>query len=148
MLTRIPLSAPDIDEDDIAAVTGVLRTTQLSLGPMLDSFEREFAAYVGSKQAIAVSSGTAGLHLCLLVLGIGPGDEVIVPSFTFIAVANSIRYVGATPIFVDINAATLNMDATCVDRAITFRTKALLIVHTFGVPADLGSLLALAVHNN
>jgi perosamine synthetase len=148
MLTRIPLSAPDIDEQDIAAVTGVLRTTQLSLGPMLDRFEREFATYIGSKQAIAVSSGTAGLHLCLLALGIGPGDEVIVPSFTFIAAANAIRYVGAIPVFVDINAATLNMDAACVARVITLRTRALLIVHTFGVPADLESLSALAADNN
>ena len=148
MLTRIPLSAPDIDEQDIAAVTGVLRTTQLSLGPMLDNFEREFASYSGSKHAIAVSSGTAGLHLCLLALGIGSGDEVIVPSFTFIAAANSIRYVGAIPVFVDIDAATLNMDAACVARAITLRTKALLIVHTFGVPADLESLLALAADKN
>jgi perosamine synthetase len=148
MLMRIPLSSPDIDEQDIAAVTGVLRSTQLSLGPMLESFEREFADYIGSMDAIAVSSGTAGLHLCLLALGVGLGDEVIVPSFTFIAAANVIRYVGAVPVFVDVNAGTLNMDPTCVERAITPKTKALMIVHTFGLPADMEPLLASAKRNN
>ena len=141
---RIPLSAPDIDEDDIAAVVRVLRTSQLSLGPVLGEFERCFAEYVGVSNAVAVSSGTAGLHLALLALGIGAGDEVIVPSFTFIAAANAIRYVGAVPVFVDIDPVTLNMDSACVERAITPRTRALMVVHTFGFPADLSELLELA----
>ncbi len=140
----IPLSAPDIDEDDIAAVVRVLRTSQLSLGPVLGEFERGFAEYVGASHAVAVSSGTAGLHLALLALGIGAGDEVIVPSFTFIAAANAIRYVGAVPVFVDIDPVTLNMDAACVERAITPLTRALMVVHTFGCPADLGALLEIA----
>src|SRR5271168_5261726 len=145
---RIPLSAPDIDEDDIAAVVRVLRTSQLSLGPVLGEFESCFAEYVGTPAAVAVSSGTAGLHLALLALGIGVGDEVIVPSFTFIAAANAIRYVGAVPVFVDIDPITLNMDPQCVDRAITSRTRALMVVHTFGSPADLGALLDIASRHN
>ncbi len=141
---RIPLSAPDIDEDDIAAVVRVLRTSQLSLGPVLGEFEQGFAGYVGAPHAVAVSSGTAGLHLALLALGIGAGDEVIVPSFTFIAAANAIRYVGAVPVFVGIEPVTLNLDAACVERAITPRTRALMVVHTFGVPADMAALLEIA----
>ena len=93
----IPLSAPDITEAEIEAVVSVLRTSRLSLGPKMAEFEAAMAQYVGSSHAVAVSSGTAGLHLALLALGIGPGDEVIVPSFTFIAVANAVRYVGARP---------------------------------------------------
>ena len=145
---RIPLSSPDIDETDIAAVVAVLRSSRLSLGPALEDFEREFAGYVGTPCAIAVSSGTAGLHLSLLALGIGAGDEVIVPSFTFIAAANAIRYVGATPVFVDIDADTLNMDPESVERALTRRTVALIIVHTFGCPADLAPLLDIAGRNH
>ena len=100
---RIPLSAPDVDEDDIAAVTAVLRTSQLSLGPQLVAFEQEFAAYIGTKHAVAVNSGTSGLQLCLRALGIHPGDEVLVPSYTFIAAANVIRIEQAVPVFVDVD---------------------------------------------
>ena len=99
---RIPLSAPDVTEPEIEAVGTVLRSSQLSLGPKLDEFESTMADKVGVPHAVAVSSGTAGLHLCMLVLGLSEGDEVIVPSFTFIAAANAIRYVGAVPVFVDI----------------------------------------------
>ena len=141
---RIPLSSPDVNEEDIAAVTSVMRGSRLSLGPVLDEFERAFAAYIGVPHAVGVSSGTAGLHLALLALGIGPGDEVIVPSFTFVAAANAIRYVGALPVFVDIDPVTLNMDAVCVEKAVTPRTRALMIVHTFGLPADLDALMKIA----
>jgi len=141
---RIPLSSPDIDEDDIAAVVKVLRTSRLSLGPVLEEFEREFASYIGLPHAAAVSSGTAGLHLAILALGIGTGDEVILPSFTFIAAANAIRYVGAVPVFVDIDPVTLNMDPECVEKAVTSRTQAIMVVHTFGLPADLDALLEIA----
>src|SRR5579871_1558295 len=144
MPIRIPLSSPDINENDIAAVVAVLRSARLSLGPVLEDFEREFADYLETPHAIAVSSGTAGLHLSLLALGIGAGDEVIVPSFTFIAAANAIRYVGAVPVFVDVEAVTLNMDPTLVSRLITPRTKALMMVHTFGCPAALTPLLDIA----
>ncbi len=94
--------------------------------------------------AIAVSSGTAALHLAIHALGIGPGDEVIVPSFTFIAVANAVRYESATPVFVDIDPATLNMDPASVEAAISSRTRAIIIVHNFGVPAEMEALMALA----
>ena len=141
---RIPLSAPDIDEDDVAAVVRVLRSSRLSLGPALGEFESCFAEYVGAPDAVAVSSGTAGLHLALLALGIGAGDEVIVPSFTFIAAANAIRYVGAVPIFVDIDPVTLNMDPAWVKRVVTPRTRALMAVHTFGCPADMDALMEIA----
>ncbi|HVD61612.1 MAG TPA: aminotransferase class I/II-fold pyridoxal phosphate-dependent enzyme, partial [Gemmatimonadaceae bacterium] len=107
---RIPLSAPDIRETDIEAVTGVLRSPHLSLGPKLEEFENAIAKYAGTPNAIAVSSGTSGLHLCVRALGIGEGDEVIVPSFTFIAVANAVRHANATPVFVDIEPQTLNLD--------------------------------------
>ena len=145
---RIPLSSPDIEEEDIAAVVRVLRSSRLSLGPVLQEFERRFAKYIGAPHAVAVSSGTAGLHLSLLALGIRAGDEVIVPSFTFIAAANAIRYVGAVPVFVDIDPVTLNMDPQCADRAITSRTRALMVVHTFGSPADLSALLDIASRHN
>jgi perosamine synthetase len=141
---RIPLSAPDIDEDDVGAVVRVLRSSRLSLGPVLGEFESCFADYVGVPHAVALSSGTAGLHLALLAIGIGVGDEVIVPSFAFIAAANAIRYVGAVPIFVDVDPFTLNMDPECVATAVTSRTRALMVVHTFGCPADMSALLEIA----
>jgi perosamine synthetase len=140
----IPLSAPDITPAEIDAVTAVLRTPHLSLGPELAAFEDALAAYHGVGHAVAVSSGTAGLHLALLTLGIGTGDEVIVPSFTFIAVANAVFQVGATPILADIDPVTLNLDPSAVERAIGPRTRAMIAVHTFGVPANMAALQALA----
>jgi len=141
---RIPLSAPDINQDDIDAVIAVLRTPHLSLGPKLVEFEDAVARYIGAPHAIGVSSGTAGLHLCIRALGIGEGDEVIVPSFTFIAVANAVRYEKATPVFVDIEPETINLDPSLIEAAITSRTKAILVVHTFGCPADLQAILQIA----
>jgi perosamine synthetase len=140
----IPLSAPDITEAEIEAVVSVLRSPRLSLGPKLEEFEHALAEYVGVEHAVGVSSGTAGLHLALIALGVGPGDEVIVPSFTFIAVANAVRYVGAVPVFVDIDGASLNVDPARVEAAITPRTRALIAVHTFGRPAEMGALLEIA----
>ena len=140
----IPLSAPDITEAEIDAVTAVLRTSRLSLGPKLEEFESAVAEYVGARHAVAVSSGTAGLHLCIRGLNIGEGDEVIVPSFTFIAVANAVRYERATPVFVDIDSASLNLDPAKIEAAITPRTRAIVAVHTFGVPAEMDAILAIA----
>src|SRR5579875_3608625 len=114
---RVPLSAPDIGEAEIEAVVRVLRSSRLSLGPRMAEFEASIAAYSGTEHAIAVSSGTAGLHCCLRALGIGEGDEVIVPSFTFIAAANAIRYERATPVFVDIDPATLNATPALIEAA-------------------------------
>jgi perosamine synthetase len=141
---EIPLSAPDITGAEIDAVVSVLRTSRLSLGPQMKEFEAAMAGYVGVPHAVAVSSGTAGLHLALLALGIGPGDEVIVPSFTFIAAASAVRYVGALPVFADIDPGTLNLDAAGVEAAITPRTRALIAVHTFGRPAEMDALLDIA----
>jgi perosamine synthetase len=141
---KIPLSSPDVTEVEIQAVAATLRSPQLSLGPRLPEFEATFTHLTRVGHAIAVSSGTAGLHLSMLALGIGAGDEVIVPSFTFIAAANAIRYVGATPVFVDIDSLTLNLLPSAVERSISPRTRAILAVHTFGVPADMPALVALA----
>jgi perosamine synthetase len=144
----VPLSAPDISQADIDAVTSVLRTPHLSLGPELPAFEAALAQYHAVPHAVAVSSGTAGLHLALLTLGIGQGDEVIVPSFAFIAVANAVLQVGATPIFTEIDPVTLNLSPNAAEQAITPRTRAILVVHTFGVPADMDSLYAIASRHN
>lgn len=144
MSLRIPLSSPDITEAEIEAVTAVLRTNSLSLGPKLDEFESALAASHQMPHAIAVSSGTAALHLAIHALGIGEGDEVIVPSFTFIAVANAVRYEHAIPVFVDIDPITLNIDPECVASAITPRTRALIVVHSFGIPAEMEALMQLA----
>jgi len=141
---RIPLSAPDINEADIAAVSAVLRTSRLSLGPQMEEFERSFARHIGVSQAVAVSSGTSALHLCIRALGITEGDEVIIPSFAFIAVANVLRYERAVPVFVDIDPPTLNLDPGSIEEAITPRTRAILVVHTFGCPAALDEILAIA----
>ncbi|HEU5350956.1 MAG TPA: DegT/DnrJ/EryC1/StrS family aminotransferase [Terracidiphilus sp.] len=148
MSHRIPLSAPDITEAEIAAVNAVLRSPQLCMGPEQDAFERALATYHGIPHAVAVSSGTAGLHLSLLTLEIGEGDEVILPSFAFIAVANMVHHVRATPVFVDIDPVTLNLSPAAVERAITPRTRAILAVHTFGVPAPMLELRAIADRHN
>ena len=147
MTTRIPLSSPDITQAEIDAVTRVLHTPNLSLGPELVAFELALARYHAVPHAVAVSSGTAGLHLALLALGIGPGDEVIVPSFAFIAVANAVLHVGATPVFVEIDPTTLNLAVAAVEQAITPRTRAILVVHTFGVPAEMAELQWIAARH-
>jgi perosamine synthetase len=141
---RIPLSAPDISDADIAAVVDVLRTPRLSLGPKLEEFEEAVAAYTGVPYGVALSSGTAGLHLGLGALGIGEGDEVIVPSFTFIAVAHAVLYHRAIPVFADIDPRTLNLSPESIARAITPRTRAIIVVHTFGCPAGLDPILHIA----
>jgi perosamine synthetase len=141
---RIPLSAPDVSEADIEAVVAVLRTSRLALGPKMEEFEAAVANYAGAPYGVALSSGTAGLHLGLAALGIGEGDEVILPSFTFIAAANAVLYQRATPVFADIDPLTLNLNPESVARAITPRTRAIIVVHTFGRPADLDPILQLA----
>ncbi len=144
----IPLSAPDITDAEINAVTAVLRTRHLSLGPELTAFEQALAGYLRVPHAVAVSSGTAGLHLALLALGIGEGHEVIVPSFAFIAVANAVVQVRATPVFAEIDPVTLNLSPAAVEQAITPRTRAILVVHTFGVPAEMDALQTIARRHN
>jgi perosamine synthetase len=132
---QIPLSRPDITEWEIERVVEVLRSPNLSLGPTLRRFEEAFAAHIGRRRAVAVNSGTSGLFLSLLALGIGQGDEVITTPFTFIASATSILMTGARPVFVDIDPASLNIDPGRIEAAITSRTKAVLPVEIFGNPA-------------
>lgn len=144
MKERIPMSSPDIDEEDIAAVTAVLRSGRLALGPWMEEFERRMREYIGVKHAVAVSSGTAGLHLLVRALGIGPGDEVLVPSFTFAASVNAILYEGAKPVFVDIEPETYTLDPEDLRWKITSRSRAIMVVDTFGHPAEWEEILALA----
>ena len=140
----IPLARPVLGEAEERAVIEVLRSGQLSLGPKLDEFEEKFAARVGAPHACAVSSGTAGLHLALLAVGVEPGDEVITSPFSFVASANAILYCGATPVFAEIDPVTLNLDPVAAETAITPRTKAILPVHIFGYPADMPAFEAIA----
>jgi perosamine synthetase len=133
----IPLAKPVLGEAEERAVIEVLRSGQLSLGPRLGEFERKFAERIGVSHASAISSGTAGLHLALRAVGVGPGDEVITSPFSFVASANAIIYCGATPVFADIDLVTLNLDPAAAEAAITPRTKAILPVHIFGYPADM-----------
>jgi dTDP-4-amino-4,6-dideoxygalactose transaminase len=127
------------DEID-AAVLDALESSQFILGPNVAAFEQEVAGYLGANHAVAVASGTDALHLALLAAGIGPGDEVITSTFTFIATAEAVRYVGATPVFVDIDSRTFNIDPVQVERAITPRTRAVIPVHLFGQPAHLKAI--------
>jgi len=141
---QIYLSRPDITEKEIEAVCSVLRSPNLSLGPKLAEFEAAFAKYVGRKRAVAVNSGTSGLFLCMLASGIGPGDEVITTPFTFISSATSIMMAGATPVFVDINPVSLNIDSAKIESKITDRTKAILPVEIFGNPAGIDKVCGIA----
>ena len=144
MEMRIPLSAPEITEADIEAVVSVLRTPRLSIGPRMEEFEESVAEVAGVPYGVAVSSGTAGLHLCLRALGIREGDEVILPSFTFMAAGNAVLYERATPVFIDIDPTTLNLNPQRLEEKITPRTRAIIVVHTFGHPADLAPILDVA----
>ena len=140
----IPLARPVIGDRERELVDEVLRSRQLSLGPTVTKFEQMWADRLGTKHAVACSSGTAGLHCCLHALGIGPGDEVITSSFSFVASANVILYTGATPVFADVDPLTFNMDPAAVEAAITPRTKAILIVDIFGYPAEVPALIEIA----
>jgi dTDP-4-amino-4,6-dideoxygalactose transaminase len=135
---------PDIREPEIDEVVATLRSGWLGTGPRTHEFEREFAEYVGAKHAIGLNSCTAALHLSLLALGIGPGDEVITSALTFAASVNVILHVGATPVLVDVEERSQNLDPSLVERAITTRTRAILPVHMAGWPSDLTALTALA----
>jgi perosamine synthetase len=144
----IPVARPFIGPEEEQAVLEVLRSSWLSQGQRVAQFEQEFAEYVGAKHAIAVSSCTTALHLSFIAAGIGPGDEVLCPSLSFIATANSIRYVGATPVFVDIDPITYNLDPNRLEHAITPRTRAILVVHQIGLPAALSEVLEIARQKN
>lgn len=141
----LPFAVPDIGEDEIAAVVEALRTGWLTTGPQTAAFELEFAEHIGGGvEAIAVNSATAGLHLALEAAGVGPGDEVIVPTWTFTATAEVVRYLGAEPVLVDIDPVTLNLDLRAAKAAITGATRAVLPVHFAGLPVSYGDLSAFA----
>lgn len=143
-LLKVPLSNPDITDREIQAVSEVLHTTDLSLGPKVTEFEEKIAAYAGRRHAVAVNSGTSGMHLVVKSLGLGPGDEVITTPFSFIASSNCLLYEGVKPVFVDIESDTYNIDPERIEAAITPRTRALLAVDVFGQPARYDVIEAVA----
>jgi len=141
--TKIPIAAPWVGEEEVEAAARPLRSGWLTQGPEVAAFEREFAAYVGATHACAVSNCTTALHLALRALGVGPGDEVITVSHSFIATANAIRYCDAVPVFVDIDPATFNMNPQAIEAAITTRTRAILCVHQIGMPCAIEAIVAI-----
>jgi perosamine synthetase len=149
-MTQITMSYPDITDADIRAVAEVLRSGRLALGPQAVAFERAVADYVGVRHGIAVSSGTAALHLLVRALDLGPGQgaefapEVLVPSFTFAASVNALLYEGCTPVFVDVEPETYNLDPADLARRVTPQTRAIMAVDIFGHPADWDAILAVA----
>jgi perosamine synthetase len=144
-MSEIYLDAPNIGEKEKEYLCRCIDSTFVStVGPFVPEFEEKFAEYIGTKYAISTQSGTAALHLSLLELNIGPGDEVIVPVTTFIATVNPIVYVGATPVFVDIEADTWNIDPKAIRKAITEKTKAIIPVHLYGNPCEMDSIMKIS----
>jgi perosamine synthetase len=137
---KIPVMIPMLGEEEAQAAADAVRSGWVAQGPRVARFEQEFAATVGAGHGVAVSSCTTGLHLALVLLAVGPGDEVIVPSLSFIATANAVRYVGATPVFADVDLATGNVTTETVDAVRTPRTRAIIAVHQGGVPFDTAAL--------
>jgi perosamine synthetase len=140
----IPLARPLVGEAEAVAAQRPILSGWLTQGPEVAAFEQEFAAFTGAAHAVAVSNCTTALHLALLALGVGAGDEVITVSHSYVATANVVRYCNATPVFVDIEPATSNMDATLIAAAVTPRTRAILTVHQMGLPADMAGILEVA----
>jgi perosamine synthetase len=143
----IPAAKPIIGEDERAAVDAVLSSGMVAQGPQVAAFEEEFAAVVGDRHCVAVNSGTSALHMALIAVGVKQGDEVIVPSFTFAATANSVRLAGATPVFVDIDKHSFCIDPKAVEAAITPRTRAVMPVHLYGHPADMTAISEIATRH-
>ncbi len=147
-MKQYPIAKPYITKKEEKYVLEVLRSGVLSIGPKIEKFEKKFAEFIGTKYACGVSSGTAGLHIALIAAGIKKGDEVITSPFSFVASANSILYVGAKPVFVDIDPLTFNMNPAEIERKISKKTKAILVVHIFGQAADMDPILKIAKKYN
>lgn len=143
-MRKYPIAKPHITKREKQLVLEVLNSGNLSLGPKYKEFENKFAKRIGTRYACAVSSGTAGLHLAMIAAGIGPGDEIITSPFSFVASANCILYVGAKPVFVDIDPVTYNMDPLKIEEKITPKTKAILVVHIFGQAVDMSQISKIA----
>ncbi|SFR18056.1 DegT/DnrJ/EryC1/StrS family aminotransferase [Desulfoscipio geothermicus] len=145
MKREVPLSLPDVGEREKEAVLSVLKSRWLSMGPVILDFEKKIADYIGVKYAVAVNSGTSGLHLIVRGLGLGEGDEVITTPFSFISSANCLLFERVRPVFADIDPQTLNIDVSQIKQKITSKTKAILPVHVFGHPADMTDILDIAL---
>jgi dTDP-4-amino-4,6-dideoxygalactose transaminase len=145
---KVPIMVPYVGEEEAQAAADAVRSGWLSQGARTQEFEQLVADYVDAPYAVACSNGTTALHLALLAAGVGPGDEVICPSFTYIASCNAIRYVGATPVFVDIDPRTYTIDPSLIERVITPRTKAILPVDQIGLAADLPAIAEIAARRN
>ena len=147
-MKEIPIAKPRINWREQLAVMRVLRSGSLAQGPEVKLFEEEFSIIVGDRDCVAVNSGTSALHVSLLALGIGSGDEVILPSFTFAATANVVALAGATPVFVDIDPKTFCINADLIQSAISKKTKAIIVVHLYGLAADMTKILEIAKINS
>jgi dTDP-4-amino-4,6-dideoxygalactose transaminase len=146
---RVPLADIDFGSEEEAAITEVVRSRWLSMGEITQRFETEFADFVGTRHAIAVTNATAALHLACVASGLGPGDEVIVPSLTFVATANAVRYTGATPVFADVESADWpNISPASVEARITEKTRAVLVVHYGGFACDMPAIMEIARRHN
>jgi len=145
---NLPATHQALEQEILEAIVPLIRNAEFIMGKAVGEFEKEFAQYVGTKHCVSLNSGTAALHLALMALGVGPGDEVITAANTFIATAEGISFVGATPVFVDCDPATYNIDVTKLEKAITKKTKAIIPVHLYGCPADMEPLMAIAKKHN
>src|SRR5947199_9502611 len=142
--TFVPVALPHITQAEIDEVVDTLRSGWLTTGPRTKRFEREFAGRVGAPYALAVNSATAAMHLALDAIGLQPGDEVIVPVYTFTATAEVVVYFRARPVFVDVDSVTCNLDPGQLEEHITSRTRAIMVVHIAGLPAEMDAILAIA----
>ena len=148
-MPRIPLAVPDLSGNELAYVTDAIRSSWISsTGRYVERFEQEFARLCETQVALSICNGTAALHIALLALGAGPGDEVIVPSLTYIATANAVRYVGAEPVFADVTPTTWCLDPEAVEAAVTPRTRGIIAVHLYGHPADIDALDIVAARHD